>query len=235
MKKIVMTTAALLAAGTVAMAQMPAQQPQYEDAIQVSGKAEKKVTPDEIYVSITIKDNDVKGQNVNQIESTMKSKLKALGIDVEKALKLNDVTNAPKKKNQVDTKRSFELKVGDVWTLNSVFEMLGELGVSQAQVTKVSNSKMADYRKEVRVAAIQAAKENAQQIAVAIGQSIGPAVYIYDNGNMYESYDMPVLMRSNKALASDGYYNAGGAEQGIDFKEITLNYQVTAKFKLYAE
>lgn len=225
--------AVLLMAESVAMAQTtaPEQTQPYENAIQVSGKAEKKVTPDEIYMNIVVKDGDVKNQTVNQIESTMKSRLKALGIDVEKNLKASDMANAPKKKNQVDTKRSYELKVADVWTLNSVFEMLGELGVADASVTRVSHSRMEDFRKEVRVAAIQAAKENAEQIAGAIGQSIGPAVYIYDGGNMYESYDMPVMMRSNKMLSNE-VYGAGTAEQSIDFKDITLNYQITAKFIL---
>jgi uncharacterized protein YggE len=229
MKKIIMTMAAVLFAASAVVAQDT--QPRYENAIQVSGKAEKKITPDEIYIDITIKDGDVKGQTVAQIESTMKSRLRALDIDVEKALKATDMGNALKKKKQVDTRRSYERKLGDVWTLGAVFDMLNELGVSDADVTRVSHSQMEEFRKEVRVEAIRDAKTNAEQIAAAIGQSVGPAVYIYDNGNMYEEYNRPVLMRSNKMMADVSYASAT-AEQSIDFKEITLNYQITAKFVL---
>jgi uncharacterized protein YggE len=230
MKKIILTVAAVLFAATAVVAQNSTAQ--YENAIQVSGKAEKKVTPDEIYVSITVKDGDVKNQTVAQIESTMKSRLRALDIDVEKNLKATDMDNSLKKKKQVATHRSYELKLGDVWTLGAVFDMLNSLGVADADVTRVSNSRMDEYRKEVRVEAIKNAKTNAEQIATAIGQSIGAAVYIYDNGNMYEDYNRPVLMRvANKTMA-DGVYAEGSAEQSIDFKDITLTYQITAKFIL---
>jgi uncharacterized protein YggE len=229
MKKVIMTVTAVIFAASAVVAQNT--QPQYENAIQVSGKAEKKVTPDEIYIDITIKDGDVKGQTVAQIESTMKSRLRALDIDVEKSLKTTDMDNSLKKKKQVATHRSYELKVGDVWTLGAVFDMLNELGVADADVNRVSHSQMEDFRRQVRVEAIKNAKTNAEQIATAIGQSIGPAVYIYDNGNVYENYNRPMLVRSAK-VAADGVYSEGTAEQAIDFKEIVLNYQITAKFVL---
>lgn len=229
MKKMILMAAALIVAGATAATAQTA--PQYEDAIQVSGKAEKKVTPDEIYVAITIKDGAIKGQNVNQLESRMKSEFKALGIDVEKDLRVTTIANAPKKKNDVDTKRSYELKVGDVWTLNSVFETLGEMGVADAGITKVSHSKMEDFRKEVRVEAIKNAKENADTLAAALEQSTGPAVWIFDSGNSYENSPLPVMTRSYK-MAADTVYGAGTAEQGLDMQDITLTYNITAKFIL---
>jgi uncharacterized protein YggE len=225
MKKMILTVTAVLFAATALVAQSP--QPQYENAIQVSGKAEKRVTPDEIYVSITIKDGDVKNQTVAQIESTMKSRLKALDIDVEKNLKATDMGNTLKKRNQVDTRRFYELKVGDVGTLVAVFDMLNELGVANASVTRVSHSQIEEFRKEVRLAAIKNAKTNAEEIASAIGQSIGPAVYIGDNGNSREGSDLVIVGYGVTRKASD--------EQSLDFKEITLSYQITAKFVLKSE
>jgi uncharacterized protein YggE len=229
MKKLIMTVAAVLFVASAAVAQNTA--PQYPNSIQVSGKAEKKVTPNEIYVDITIKDGDVKGQTVAQIESTMKSRLKALDIDVEKSLKATDMDNSLKKRKQVATHRSYELKLGDVWTLGEVFDMLSELGVADASVYRVSHSQMEDFRKEVRVEAIRNAKTNAEQIATAIGQSIGPAIYINDNGNIYESTNQP-MVRAIKIRGTAAVYDEGSAEQSIDFQDITLSYQITAKFIL---
>ncbi len=230
MKKIIFMAAALLMTGFAAMAQT-IQAPQYEDAIQVSGKAEKKVTPDEIYVAITVKTGDIKGQSVDQIESQMKSKFKAIGIDIEKNLRVTSMANAPKKKTDIDTKRSYELKVGDVWTLNSVFTTLGDMGIADANVTRVSNSKMEEYRKEVRIEAVKDAKSNAETLAAALGQSMGPAVWIFDGGNVYENSPMPVMMRS-KGYVMDSVYEAGTAEQGLDMQDITLSYNITVKFIL---
>ncbi len=232
MKKIIFMAAALLIAGSAATAQQTIQAFQYEDAIQVSGKAEKKVTPDEIYVAITVKTGDIKGQSVDQLESQMKSKFKALGIDIEKNLRVTSMANAPKKKTDVDTKRSYELKVGDVWTLNSVFTTLGDMGVADANVTKVTNSKMEEYRKEVRIEAVKDAKANAETIAAALGQSIGWAVWVFDGGYVYENSPVPVMMRAKSFAMADSVYAEGTAEQGLDMQDITLTYNITVKFVL---
>ena len=56
---ILALAATLMAAGAL-YAQTPANQP-YENYIQVTGKAEKEIVPDEIYVRITINESDTKG------------------------------------------------------------------------------------------------------------------------------------------------------------------------------
>lgn len=206
-------------------------EPQYEEAIQVNGKAERKVTPDEIFVAITLTDGDIKGQNVNQLESRLKSELTTLGIDVGSALKVTRQNLAPRRRSDVDTRRSYELKLSDTWTLSSVFELLGEMGVKDARVTKVSHSRMDEFRSEVRVEAVEDAVATARVIASAIGQSIGPAVWIYDNGS-YESSPVPQVRYARAEVAMDSVYAAGTAEQGLDMQEITLNYNVSVKFVL---
>jgi uncharacterized protein YggE len=109
--------------------------------------------------------------------------------------------------------------------------MLSELGIADADVTRVSHSQMEEFRKEVRVTAIRDAKANAEQIAAAIGQSIGPAIYINDNGNVYESTNQP-LVRAIKIRGTASVYDEDTAEQSINFQDITLSYQITAKFIL---
>lgn len=232
MKKIIFAALALaIAAGASAQTQ----ENRHENVVQVSGKAEKKFAPDEIYIDITIKDGDIKNQNVNQIESKLKSELKAMGIDVEKSLKVKSMANAPRKRSQVDTSRSYELKLSDVWTMGAVFELLGEMGISNASLNRVSHSRMDEFRREVRVEAVKSARDNARLLAEAIGQSIGPAVWILDSGNIYEAFDKPVMTRANMMMAKDSVYAEGTAETGLEFKEITLTYNVTAKFILNAE
>lgn len=229
MKKIILIIAALAA---VFGANAQITEWHYENAIQVNGKAEKKVTPDEIYVALTIRTGDIKNQSVDQIESRMKSELVAAGIDVASDLRVTSMSNAPKKRNEVDTHRSYELKVGDVWTLDDVFRMLGEMGVSDARVTKVSHSRMEEFRREVRVEAIRNAKDIAIELAEAIGQKIGEAVFIVDNG-YYENSPMPVFTRAYKTdVTMDSVYGAETAEQGLDMQDITLTYNIMAKFVL---
>ncbi len=224
--------ATLLFAGSVAVAQTTIDVPKYENAVQVNGKAEKKITPDEIYVAITIRDSDNRSRSVEQSETRMKRDFAALGIDVEKALKVTSMANSPRKRNDLDTSRSYELKVGDAATLGRVFEVLGEMDVREAGVTRLSHSRIEEFRSEVRVEAVKNAQKIAAELAEAVGQSIWYAVWIQDGG-FYESSPMPIY-RTRAVVTADVAF-AGAADagsQGLDMQDITLTYNVSAKFVL---
>ncbi|MDR2890378.1 MAG: SIMPL domain-containing protein [Alistipes sp.] len=233
MKKLISITAAILAAGFIsvtAQAQTPDAN-RYRESIQVNGKAEKRVAPDEIYVAITLRTGDVKNMNVDQIESMMKTQLTAIGVDIAAALRVTTMSNAPRRRNDVDSNRSYELKVGDTQTLDAVFALLGDMGVSDARVSRVGHSRMEEFRNEVRVEAIRNARAIACTLAEAVGQSAGAAVWIADNG-YYENSPMPVMTRSFKADAIMFSGVADVAEPGLDMQDITLTYNVTAEFIL---
>jgi uncharacterized protein YggE len=234
MKKISLIIAALLAGGlwgSIASAQ-EIKTFQYEDAIQVNGRAEKKVTPDEIFVAITVKDTDNKSLGVEGLEARMKREFAALGIDVDSALKVTSMANAPRRRNQVESSRSYELKVGDTRVLGAVFESLGEMGVSDAGVSRLAHSRIEELRSEVRVEAIRNARKIAAELAQALDQSILQAVWIQDNG-FYEN--MPAPMYRTRAGAMDVAYIRGVTESdapALEMQTITLTYNVTAKFVL---
>jgi uncharacterized protein YggE len=204
----------------------------YENAIQVNGRAERKITPDEIWVSITIKESDNKSLGVDGLEARMKRELSALGIDVAGALRVTSMANAPRRRNQVDTNRSYELKVGNAATLGAVFELLGEMDIADAGVTRVSHSRIEELRSEVRVEAVKNARTIATELAGAIGQSIMQAVWIVDNGS-YESSPVP-MYRTRAVMAMDAAYDeaAYGGSPSLDMREITLTANVSAKFVL---
>ena len=230
MKKLFLAAALAIAALT-AQAQTVATL-QYEEAIQVNGKAEKKIMPDEIYVAITLRDNEPKGQSVDKLETGMKRQFAALGIELDKALKVTSMTNAPRKRNDVDTYRSYELKVGSAGVLASVFEVLGEMGVSTANVVRVGHSQIERFRREVRIEAVRNARGIATELAEAVDQMIGPAVWIVDNG-FYESSPVPIYRTRTVAMADISFSGAADAgSQALDMQEITLTYNVMAKFVL---
>lgn len=206
----------------------------YEDAIMVNGKAEKKIVPDEIWVAITIRESDVKSRTVEQSETRMKRDFAALGIDVENALKVTSMANAPRKRNDMDTSRSYELKVGDAAMLGRVFEVLGEMDVRDAGVTRLSHSRIEQFRSEVRVEAVKNARKIASELAGAVNQSIGEAVWIQDNG-YYESSPMPLYKTRAVAMDNMAFADAAGVDAGtqaLGMQDITLTCNVSAKFIL---
>lgn len=226
-KLLLMALLALLALPAAAQTD-----PESQNVINVTGKVEKKIAPDRIYIRIVIKDNDIKGLDVNQIQSKMIAALKKLGIGTDTDLKVDDMDNALRKRNQVQTTKSYQLMVTSATQMAQVYGALADLGISNMSVTKVDNSQMEKYRLEARREAIRQAKQNAEVLAEAIGQSIGPAVYIYDNGGYS---DMPVMFASrasNKMLAVESVAADDTEGPSLEFREITLSHSVNVRFKL---
>jgi len=207
---------------------------QYEEAIQVSGRAERKITPDDIRVAITLRDGQPKGQTVATLEERMRREFTALGIDLEKSLRVNSMANAPRRRNQVDTSRSYELRVSDAATLGGVFEALGEMGVPEAHVTGMTHTRIEEFRREVRVEAVKNARDTAAQLAEALGQSVGHAVWIQDGG-FYENAPAPLFKMRGMLAGVEGISARGVSEEAapaLEMQEITLTYTVSAKFVL---
>lgn len=221
-----MAVAALVA--FPALAQVQEAFPSY---IQVYGRAEKEIVPDEFYLQIVINERDSKGRiSVESQQRDMIAALKRLGVDVDKQLKVANLSSEFfKRKTSVATAK-YQLQLGSSAEVARVWQALDELGISNVSILKVSHSEIDRYREEVRVAAIRNARANAATLAEAIGQKVGRCFYIYDsNSNILPAvYDNAVLMRSAKAAGSVEAVE----EDPLEFKTLRLEYGVQAKFVL---
>ena len=87
----------------VALMALPAaaqMQEAYPSYIQVTGRAEKELTPDEFYLQIVINERDSKGKiSVESQQRDMVAVLRKLGVDVEKQLKMANLSSEFFKKN----------------------------------------------------------------------------------------------------------------------------------------
>lgn len=229
-KMILMAVVALLA--LPATAQVQEAFPSY---IQVNGRAEKEITPDEFYLSIVINERDSKGKiSVESQQRDMIAALKRLGVDVEKQLKMANLSSEFfKKKTSVATAK-YQLQLGSAAEVSRVWQALDGLGISNVSILRATHSKIDQYKDEVRIAAIRNAKQSAGQLAEAIGQSIGKCFYIYDSNSdvMPIFYNNLAVMRSAKAMDYAEEESAGAGEEPLDFKTIKLQYNVQAKFIL---
>ena len=224
MKKLILIAAVALMA-LPAAAQVQEAFPSY---IQVNGRAEKEITPDEFYLSVIINERDSKGKiSVESQQRDMIAALKRLGVNVEKQLKVANLSSEFFKKKTA----KYQLQLGSAAEVSKVWQALDNLGISNVSILKVSHSKIDQYKEQVRVEAMQNAKQSAQTLAQAIGQSVGKCFYIYDSNNnvMPVFYDNMAVMRSAKAA---GLAEDAAADEPLDFKTIKLQYNVQAKFVL---
>ena len=90
---------------------------------------------------------------------------------------------------------------------------------------------MEQFKSKCRQDAMKNAKAIATELATAVGQTIGSCIYIYDsNRGITPSYynDGIMLMRSVAKISAE----MAEEPTPVEFKKITINYSVTAKFRL---
>ena len=228
MKRFILAAAVALLA-LPAAAQVQEAFPSY---IQVNGRAEREIAPDEFYLQIVINERDSKGKvSVESQQRDMIAALKRLGVNVEKQLKVANLSSEFFKKNTSVATAKYQLLLGSSAEVGKVWQALDGLGISNVSILKVSHSQLERYKSEVRVEAMRNAKQNAATLAEAIGQTIGKCFYVYDSNNdvMPVFYNNMAVMRSAKAFDAA---EVAAEEEPLDFKTIKLQYSVQAKFVL---
>ena len=81
--------------------------------IQVNGRAEKEIAPDEFYLQIIINERDSKGKiSVESQQRDMIAALKRAGVDVEKQLKMANLSSEFFKKNTSVATAKYQLQLG---------------------------------------------------------------------------------------------------------------------------
>ena len=200
--------------------------------IEVTGTAKMEIIPDEIYISIEIKETDSKGkQQVEQLEKKMLKTLSSVGIDTKKDLSIADFSSDFKsywyKKSGVRNSKRYQLKVNTGKKVGQVFFELEKVGISNLSIIKTDHSKIEEYKQDVKVKAIKAAKEKAKNLAEAIGQQVGKAIYIQERN--FRPY-------RNKQLANFAFETKSSIVQSdmpeMDFEKIMLEYEIFVKFVL---
>jgi uncharacterized protein YggE len=232
MKRIVIGVFALLAFITFTTTDTSAQELGGTiPTVSVNGSSQVKVLPDEIYISIKLDESDTKGKvTLEEQRRNMFAALKKAGVDAEKQLSVVDMNSSFYRRRGALAVTQYELKVATAEHVGKVFEALEKAGIPNVNVTRTAYSKMEELRSEARKAAIINAQQRARELAEAVGQSIGACYEIND----YTTTTQPVVYRSKMMLANSASLDAATeeAEPNVEFEQIVVSYNVSAKFLL---
>jgi uncharacterized protein YggE len=212
-----------------------------QNYIEVSGKAELEIVPDIIYLKIILSDKDNKNkQTLGETEKSMIAKLTEIGVDISKDLSIKDFASNFKlywlSKSDIFLTKEYQLVAHDTKTLQKIFFEFQKLGISNVTIEKIDHSKMEQFRKEVKVNAIKAAKEKAESLTSAINQTIGKAIYIqeadymnpYTMSNSIQGRMLGVNMKMQKSTDSNDIDSA----PEMEFEKINIVYSILVKFEL---
>jgi uncharacterized protein YggE len=221
--------------GTYAQTPDPAANKRY---IEITGTSETEITPDELYVTITLLERmDGKSKvTIEKQESDLKKNLKDLGIDLSN-LTLStanaDYSKVRRSAKDVLISKSYLLKVSGVDALTRVYERLDKIDAHDAYISKYTHSKILDFQKENRVKAIKAAREKADYLLAALDQKAGSPLQVMETEN-YVQDQPPVaygrVSYMNVAMAKE----ADAAQEGSDisFKKIKIRSSFHVKYEI---
>ncbi|MBQ7945137.1 MAG: SIMPL domain-containing protein [Bacteroidales bacterium] len=202
--------------------------------IEVTGKAERDIVPDEIYLSISLSESDYgKESSLIAKEKQVLKTLENIGIDIQKQLSVKDLGSNFKKyvlrKNEVILSKDYELKTASAKQAAQVMMALEAIGVSKVTVDKVDCSQTEKYRDELRVEAIKNAKQKAEQLCQAIGQTCGKAIYIVEQNYGHRVYNAMPMFKASLARAESADV---ASVPELAFESITLESSILVRFSL---
>jgi uncharacterized protein YggE len=212
------------------------QEPPY---IEVSGTAEKEVVPDEIYLRIVLRERYAGKTKVTleEQEEKLKAAVKALAINpanLSLADANADYVKVHWQKKDVLTQKNYSLKVSDAETLGRVLQELERLEITDAAIARVSHSQLEVLRKEVRIAAIRAARDKADYLLTAIGEHPGKPLIVREENHPDNAALSNVLL--NRAVYSPGSApessKAKGSDEDLQFQKVKIQSTIYVKFAI---
>jgi len=241
MKQIItLVIASLLTTGLLAQAPTP-----FPKTISVNGSADMEIIPDEIYVVVTLKEYEKKGTgkiDLEKIKSDFLSTCKNTGLPdsvITIASYEGNYAKAwlskRKSKDELYASISYQIKFTSSKKIDELVNKLDDEATQNFDVVRVSHSKIQEYRKQVRILAIKAAKEKAIYLTEAVGENLGVAVTITES---YPGIAQPLNFNISQASFANTMENATNSSPdnpaigGIDFKKIKIFMEINVVFAI---
>ncbi|MDF2933347.1 MAG: hypothetical protein K0R36_2678 [Chryseobacterium sp.] len=218
----------LLLVGIFAAGSLVNAQEVKKNAIEVTGVAEMEVEPDEIIFNIGIK-----ADNKNQLADNEKLLFETLKNDGVKNedIKFKSMYQNLYSKTTKFTK-SFQFKISAKTNVSKLFEDLNQKWVNNLNIAEIKNTKIADFRKSVKINALKAAKEKADYLLGSINKKAGDAIEIVEIEDYMSDSILPVAYRSKMANVQ-----LEAADQSVDYsfdniENIKLKYSIKTRYEI---
>jgi len=242
MKKTFLLSSLLLGAiSTFSFAQTNLVMPTPQRKIQVTGSAEMEVIPDELYFNISIREyyNDEKNQKDKVVITMLEKQLTKAITDAGLSREALSVSGVGGYQNYIDKKKKpatfleskqYELKVDRADKLDGILSKIDARGIQYANIARVDHSKKEEFKKQVKINALKAAKEKATYLLESVDQKIGQALEINeleDNA----SYPQPMYKANMRTFATAESADAV-QDSDVQFQKIKLTYKMQAAFEI---
>lgn len=200
--------------------------------IEVTGIAEKEVTPDIINVSISLQEymDGKKKTTIDKLEIQLENAVKEAGIAKED-FTISNVSawnNTLQKKKNPDflASKQYSIRFHDLNKYNQILSKIDPKGIQSTYIESYDYSKIDQLKNELKLKALLSAKEKASYLLNGINEKLGRPIMITENDN--SNYPMPRTAMFKTMSATDSV----PGESDIDAKKIKLSFQVQVVFEI---
>ncbi len=214
------------------LASMAQTSPSSRSLVHVTGEGKVTVTPDQVSIKVRVEHQGkdavtVKNQNDVAIDAVIKF-LRGQGIensDVQtEYINLNKNYEYNTKTYNYTANQALTILLKDLSKYEAIMSGLLNSGINRIDGVQFKSSKATSLKEEARVNAMTDAKQRAVTYASALGQSIGKAVEISEQGS---NVPQPQFRR---ALSAEASFDGGG--ETIAPGELTILVRVAVSFEL---
>jgi uncharacterized protein len=207
--------------------------------IEVTGTAELEVVPDEIYFSISLREyfKDEKNQRdkttLETLEKQLIEAIKAAGMPREN-LSISGMSgyrewNGRKKPQFFLASKQYQLKLSNLTNINDLMAKVDDRGVEYVNVARVEHSKKEQFKKEIKINALKAAKEKAAYLLESVGSTLGEVVEIRE---LEEGYYAPMVAQYANVRMMKDQAGGGATEPSLEYEKIKFSYRMQAVFRI---
>lgn len=230
MKKIIILALVLFSA-----IQLNAQDNGLVKQVSVNGIAEMEITPDIIYVNITLKEyfRDVanrKKVDIIVLEKELQTAVIAAGIPAEDFTVDNifgyNYDWNKKKGEEFLGRKQYRIKVADLKKINAIVSNVDGKGIESINIGGFSHTKIEQYKSELLLKAVQNAKLKAEAMLGSIGEKLDGLIQLNANSGYFSPSPIRTMDVYSSKMAEEAFLPE------IEVKTIKLREEVQATFRI---
>jgi len=202
-----------------------------EHFIEVTGVAQQEIEPNEIFFIIRLKEFEENREKttLEKLDKDFFNAVKEAGID-KKRVELADAGSTfgkiGKRDKDAFREKTYQIKLTSAAELENFVTKLQNVKIDYADIVKLSHSDLEKIKVDLKIKALQAAKTKAEYLLKSIGSEVGKPLMVRD-----WDVEQPQPMMQYK-MANMEMTDQSGGDDGIGFRKIKLQAQITAQFEI---
>ena len=217
----------------------------FPKTITVTGSAEMEVIPDEVYVSVTLKEYQKRGEDKRDIETLKRNFLgycQQAGIP-DSAISISSYTGfnsyyslRKNKKRNPDLMAgiTYQVKFSSSKQMDDLVDKLDDEATQSFDISYTSHSKITEFRRQLKIMAVKAAKEKAIYLTEAIGEKISGAITVKEPEEPVYGSRSNTYSVANSNISTNYYSKSVDSDKPVEteFKKMKIRYEVNVIFAI---